>query len=62
MVTEIEYKIISAGRLSKFVGLSTDDKPTGVCNGSEFFEMNTEDTYYYDATPSTGGWTKKGGE
>ena len=46
-------------RLSEFRGLSGDTKPTdGVCNGSSFYEMDTGFTSYYDATPSTGGWTE----
>lgn len=65
MITEISYKKMPGGeRLCEFRGLSTDDpKPTeGVCNGSSFFEIDTGDTYYYDATAETGGWTKPGGE
>lgn len=61
MITEIAHVNMPGNlRLSNFMGLSTDDpKPTdGVCNGSTFYEMDTGDTYYYDATDSTGGWVK----
>lgn len=29
-------------------GLSTDDKPTGVPNGSDFLEMDTGKIWYFD--------------
>lgn len=32
-----------------YVGLSTDDKPEGVANGSIFIEMDTGTVYFYDA-------------
>lgn len=38
----------------KFKGSSEDTKPTGECdgmaiaNGSAFFEMDTQDVYFYD--------------
>lgn len=32
----------------KFRGLSTDEKPMNVANGSGFFEMDTGDYYMYD--------------
>lgn len=35
--------------LQKLVGLSTDVKPTNVATGSEFFEMDTLDTYMFNA-------------
>ena len=45
--------------LQELIGLSTDTKPTeNMCNGSSFYEMDTGFTSYYDATPSTGGWTE----
>lgn len=44
-----------------YKGLSTDTKPTPetdeVLNGSEFFEMDTEDKYWYDQDGSQ--WTHK---
>ena len=41
--------------MSKLRGLSTDTKPAAA-NGSEFLEMDTGDTYYYDADSSA--WVK----
>lgn len=41
-----------------FKGASTDTKPTGVCdnmtiaNGSTFFEMDTQEVYFYDGANS----------
>jgi len=41
----------SLNNIQRFVGLSTDPKPTGVLVGSEFFESNTGRTYIaYDGT------------
>lgn len=43
-----------------FKGLSTDTKPTGkyddlaIINGSTFFEMDTQEVYFYDGT--TDSW------
>jgi hypothetical protein len=48
MITETEHKIIPEGRLAKLRGLSTDSKPTTLVNGSEFFEIDTGATYFYD--------------
>lgn len=39
-------------------GLSTDTKPTNYCNGSEFFEMDTRKTYYFNE--ATGSWIESG--
>ena len=38
---------------SKYIGLSSDEKPTDttIPNGTEFYEMDTGKTYYFDATP-----------
>lgn len=42
-----------------FKGLSTDSKPTGtynglkIVNGSTFFEMDTQDCYFYDGGSNT---------
>lgn len=37
--------------IQRFIGLSSDIKPTGVPIGSEFFELNTGKTYVaYDGT------------
>lgn len=60
MITEIKHMMMPDGtRYSEFRGLSGDNKPTSnVCNGSSFLEMDTGFTSYYDATPSTGGWTE----
>lgn len=35
--TDMEYR-----------GLSTDNKPTNVCNGAVFLEMDTGDVYMFD--------------
>lgn len=35
-------------------GMSTDTKPDGVPNGSDFLEINTGKTWYYDA--DSGEW------
>ena len=59
MITTIKSERRTGGRLCEFRGLSSDEKPTeGICNGSTFYEMDTGFTSYYDATPSTGGWTE----
>lgn len=42
----------------KFKGLSTDTKPTGsfegkkIANASSFFEMDTQNVYFYDGATS----------
>lgn len=42
-----------------FKGLSTDDKPTeGVGVNSLFWELDTNDTYYFDGET----WSKVGGD
>lgn len=64
MITLIKYTNMPNGEvLCEYRGLSGDTKPTTelgkkVCNGSSFLEMDTGYTSYYDATPSTGGWTE----
>lgn len=40
--------------IKRFIGLSTDTKPTDVAVGSTFFEYNTKDRYIYNGT----NWTK----
>lgn len=41
----------------KYTGLSSDTKPqSDVPNGSSFYEMDTDDTYYFDA--SSTDWIK----
>ncbi len=48
--------IANKGRDETFVkyrGLSTDTKPTDCPNGSEFFEMNTGKTFYFNEASST---------
>lgn len=43
----------------EFKGLSTDTKPTleyeglEIKNGSSFFEMDTQDVYFYDGSTNT---------
>ena len=40
--------------MTKYVGLSTDTKPTEeIDNGSSFYEMDTGATYYFDADSET---------
>ena len=34
--------------ISKYYGLSTDEKPTDVQNGCEFKEIDTGDVYMFD--------------
>lgn len=49
--------IINKGRhesILKLRGLSSDSKPTDVPNGSEFFEMDTRKTSYFNE--ATGTW------
>lgn len=49
--------VINKGRneaILKLRGLSTDDKPVNVPNGSEFFEMDTKATYYFNE--AAGSW------
>ena len=40
----------------EFKGLSTDDKPTDCAVNSLFWELDTNDTYYFDGE----NWTKVG--
>lgn len=49
-------------RYKQIVGLSTDTKPTGgILTGSEFFEIDTGDRYYYDEDGDAGSeWVKPG--
>ena len=61
------YSIISSektntGNLYHFKGTSSDTKPTGkwVGENSEFIELDTGDTYFYDNP--TAGWVKKVGD
>ena len=65
MITELERTSFGGGKiLSKFVGLSTDKKPTFLepfgthMNGSTFFEMDTGDTYWFDEENSA--WRRPG--
>ena len=40
-------------------GLSTDNKPLGVCTGSTFLEVDTGDVYAYDEDGNAGSeWVK----
>lgn len=68
MITELERINLGGGRLViKYVGTNNDTKPVAAdiepyavdLNGSSFFEMDTGDTYYYDADSSD--WVKPGG-
>ena len=61
MVTIANAGIVKNGRqLLDLNGLSTDNKPTGeVLNGSSFFEMDTQDAYFFDQENET--WIKAGG-
>lgn len=51
---------IDVGETLSFKGLSTDTKPTqtfnglDIKNGSSFFEMDTQDVYFYDG--GTDSW------
>ena len=53
-------KAFEAGNAKfSFQGASTDTKPTGtynsmvIANGSTFFEMDTQEVYFYDGDNST---------
>lgn len=60
--TIITSEKTNTGTLYHFVGTSSDTKPAGTWVGenSEFKELDTGDTYFYD-NPTT-GWVKKIGE
>ena len=65
MVTELERASFGGGRIiAKFVGLSTDEKPSFVepfiahLNGSTFYEMDTGHTYWFDEENCA--WRKPG--
>ena len=60
MVTITSAGIVKEGRqLLELTGLSTDGKPTeSVLNGSTFFEMDTQDVYFFDQENNT--WRKAG--
>ena len=60
--TIITSEKTNTGTLYHFVGTSSDTKPAGTWVGenSEFKELDTGDTYFYD-NPTT-GWVKKVGE
>lgn len=45
--------------MTKYIGLSTDDKPANCSHGSSFFEMDTGFTYHYDETAQN--WVKTPG-
>lgn len=54
MITEKNVTFINETRkVSEFVGLSTDEKPTGELNGSSFFEIDEGVTYFYDEESKT---------
>lgn len=54
MVTSQNFPQMATGfkyvNPSTFFGLSTDEKPTNVGNGSAFLEMDTSKIYFYDST------------
>lgn len=59
MITyDVEKQIGELAKLS-FQGLSTDTKPTqahdgfSMMNGCSFFEMDTQDVYFYDGNTNT---------
>ena len=54
-MTLIDERIIGDQRYIKLAGLSDDTPPTGddIATGSEFFEIDTGATQYYDAATST---------
>jgi len=57
MVRMVEDVCLDFGvHYCEFRGLSTDTKPTGssICTGSEFFEIDTGKTYYYDEEADAG--------
>lgn len=57
MISIVETQAIVPGCSIKVMrGLSTDAKPIDVSNGSTFYEMDTDDTYGYDAENSD--WVK----
>ena len=45
--------------VSELYGLSTDAKPTNVCNASLFYEMDTGAIYLFDEQNKT--WLAQGG-
>ena len=47
--------MITVSKDNDYVGLSTDEKPTGaqVANGACFYEMDTNTAYMYDAENQT---------
>lgn len=51
MITKIKYEQRGETNIAKYVGVSIDDISQIVdCpNGSEYFEMDTGYTYYFDA-------------
>lgn len=51
MITKIKYEQRGETNIAKFVGLSTDDKTSidDAVNGSEFYEMDSGKTAFYDA-------------
>ena len=54
-MTLIDEKIIDGKRYIKMAGVSDDTPPTGddIATGSEFFEIDTGSTQYYDAATSS---------
>lgn len=54
MITYEVKKYEADNSIFSFMGLSDDDKPQGtfqgetIANGSTFFEMDTQNVYFYD--------------
>ena len=55
MVSKQTYRFIASeqGFLNRYVGLSSDDKPTDCNNGDSFLEMDTLKEYLFDGS----SWT-----
>jgi hypothetical protein len=55
-----QYGFTEEGNIKKFIGLSTDTKPTECENGSTFWELDTKTGYIYSCkniNPATSnGW------
>lgn len=56
MITD-KYATSESGGFKALRGLSTDEKPTDVGNGSEFIEMDTGKLYRFDG--ENGAWLEQ---
>ena len=52
MLTFIGRNSVGAADRTDIIGLSTDDKPTAVGNGSSFIEMDTGSVFLFDKANS----------